>query len=173
MKNKLIAGGAPQSVFHMKPVSRGMCRTVRNETAKGVKEVDNVKQLLTYDFFMASDLSVPCTFGVSSQPNDGMAKRWALDMMSHFLADKKVLWIPLYGTYKNTLRDKRQNCDLLILSNVLWDSTPIKIELCRDMLELNQHIPRIVVTSGCNALEFFNEKINFPLNGFVHLQPRR
>jgi hypothetical protein len=172
IQNQMIAAGAPQQAFLVKPINVDRAvRTVQWENANRVKEVSRERQLDSLAAFVSSDLSYPCTFGISSSPNDAKAKRVAVDLMRGFIErGKRVHWTTVLGTFRNEARDRLINCDLLILGNVLYDSTPTKIECCRDILELYQGIPRIVVTSGNHALALFNDRLNFPLNGFIHIR---
>jgi hypothetical protein len=66
----------------------------------------------------------------------------------------------------DTLRDEpvRRDINLLVLSNVVANSTPYKLEKLRDIIALYSNIPKIVVTSDGNPIEFFAQQLHLPIN---------
>ena len=58
---------------------------------------------------------------------------------------------------------------LLVLSNVPSNSTNVKLEKLRDILESYSSVPRIVVTTGEDPITFFNQKLFLPLNYACYL----
>jgi hypothetical protein len=163
--SSLILAGVPANLLRLPEVDPQSCSTVQYEYDGKVKKVVRAKQLTTYDAFIESNLTIPCAFGISSTPNDLTAKRMAVTILRRF-EGSKILWHTLTGDYKYQRR--KLNCQLAVFTNVMYDSTPYKLEVLRDVLELNQHIPKIVVCSGASALELFNVKLHFPINGFLH-----
>lgn len=167
-----LNAGVPRGIICGSPVPHKRIAAVRNVTRTSdgkekIKEIDRTKQIAFLTAFLESRGTVPCCFGFSSLPNDYLAKLMAFQTIKRM--GLRTLWIPVIGNYAMDIRRKRLGTELIVLTNVLWGSTDLKIEICRDMLEIHQHIPRIVVTSGDNALRLFNERLNVPLNGFVHL----
>lgn len=75
------------------------------------------------------------------------------------------LWHRLTGGYADELRDnkEREPISLLVITNVGSDSTAIKLEKLRDLLEIYDAIPKIVIVNGCDPVSFFAEKVRMPL----------
>jgi len=98
---------------------------------------------------------------ISSEPNDLRAKIMAGSMMLNAQrANLKCTFHTIIGGYKDTLIDKPHlysKTDVLFLINVPYWATPLKREKLRDILELYNRIPRIVVTTGCDPIKMFNE----------------
>jgi len=98
---------------------------------------------------------------ISSEPNDLRAKIMAGGMMLNAQRmNLKCLFHTIIGGYKDDLIDKPHRydkVDALFLSNIPYWSTPLKREKLRDILELYNKIPRIVVTTGCDPIKLFNE----------------
>lgn len=98
---------------------------------------------------------------ISSEPNDLRAKIMAGSMMLNAQrANLKCVFHTIIGGYKDALIDKPHlysKTDVLILINVPYWATPLKREKLRDILELYNRIPRIVVTTGCDPIKLFNE----------------
>lgn len=80
-------------------------------------------------------------------------------------------WHKLLGNYQDELRDskERPNYAMLVLTNVAPDSTPVKLEKLRDILEMYDSVPRIVVVNGSDPVSFFAEKIRMPLERAFYL----
>lgn len=168
--SNLILAGVPANLLRLPPVEAEQCTTIQYEYDDKVKKITKAKQIQTYEAFMASNLEIPCAFGISSTPNDLTAKRMAVSVLKHY-ESRRIQWHTLTGDYKYSRR--KLNCELAVFANVMYDSTPYKLELLRDMLELNPHIPKIVVCSGASALELFNVKLHYPINGSLHFNKVR
>ena len=129
------------------------------------KQLDDIKAMLKCD--------KPFTACIASKTNDLKAKVVAATLMlsvrrSH--QDLQIKWHTLYGTYNDPLLKPRRRWSengLLILSNVDVDSTDLKRETLRDILELNHSIPRIVVTRDC-PITFFR-RIGYPINYPIYI----
>ncbi len=123
------------------------------------------------------------TFCISGTGTDSTAKFVAAWMYAQLLTAYKELaskeafafgkpvWHTLTGSFKDEYRDERRHGkskpSAFILTNVPSDSSQIKIEKLRDILELYNDVPRIVVTTGMDPVEFFTNKLHFPLNGGI------
>ncbi len=160
------------------------------------------KQVQDLDTLMSGVIRGSPVIGISSFPTDLRAKLLACCIMNKVI-DKFVtnkghitqyglpLWHKVYGGFKDDLRDDGVNTkpSLLILTNVLVNSTNMKIEKLRDILEKYDDIPRIVVISGNRSIEadiskypvgsipcagvdpitFFATKLQYPLNHGFYL----
>lgn len=111
---------------------------------------------------------------IGSMATDDRAKFLAMSFMDEAINQMKQgshrgkllpIWHRVMGGYTDELRDakERKNISMLIISNVGPDSTPLKIEKVRDLLERYDHIPRIVVVNGTDPVTFFAEKIRMTL----------
>jgi hypothetical protein len=111
---------------------------------------------------------------ISSEPNDRIAKAAAAYLMQNAYdkAENRLpLWHDIMGNFENKLlRDDISQPSMLILSNVLPNSTAVKFEKLRDILETYPDIPRIVVTSGMDPFMFFSRHLYYPLTGCIYLK---
>lgn len=135
------------------------------------------QQLNWYKAMLQDITHSPYIACISSNPNDMRAKIvGAMLMKECLLQDKEVLWHTLIGGYVDDLRDNtkywRKKLDVLIIANVTPDSTPNKFEKLRDILELYSDIPRIVLTTQVEPLEFFNT-MGIQLNYGFNLKSKR
>jgi hypothetical protein len=116
--------------------------------------------------------------GISSFPSDLRAKMLAVNIMSRAidvqssassgksLRREYPLWHKVYGGFKDRIRDEGlvERPSMLILSNIDFLSTNYKIEKVRDILEMHDNIPRVVVLTGCCPVEFFATKLHLPMD---------
>jgi hypothetical protein len=110
---------------------------------------------------------------ISSEPSDIKAKVLAKNILQVALDNGvRGKWHTIIGGYKDELRDKVKPVNLLVLSNVPYNATDVKLEKLRDILELYHGVPRIVVTTGCEPIEFFNH-LGLPLNYGLWIRSKR
>jgi hypothetical protein len=125
---------------------------------------------------LANPLHGSPIIGIGSMPTDTRAKFLAMSIMDAAITQQASgahkgkampLWHPVTGGYYDPLRDDkgdhRPNCSMLIITSVGRDSTSVKIEKVRDLLEIYHNIPRIVVVNGCDPVTFFADKIRMGL----------
>src|SRR5690606_1911293 len=112
---------------------------------------------------------------ISSMVTDERAKFLAMCFMSAAIDQMRSgsqrgkqlpVWHRLLGGFNDKYRDGHGqfNPSMLILTNVAHDSTNVKLEKLRDILELYDSIPRIVVVNGSDPVSFFAEKVRMPLS---------
>lgn len=111
--------------------------------------------------------------GIGSFPSDMRAKMLAANIMDRAITFQTTrdrrnpshypLWHRVYGGFGDPLLDNQQSMSMLIISNVGLDSTAPKIEKVRDLLTKYDNIPRIVITHGCDPMEFFLTKMHMPM----------
>lgn len=121
---------------------------------------------------------------VNSYPSDMRAKHVAVNIMAaamrqHTTMNPKQrrgkgqpMWHRLYGGLKDKLRDEEPTTkpSMLIISNVIADSSAHKMEKLRDLLEMYDDIPRIVVMGGVvDPITFFGTRIHLPIKNAIHL----
>lgn len=80
-------------------------------------------------------------------------------------------WHPVYGGFEDKLRDDKNfregvgHVSMLILDNVAVNSTASKVEKVRDLVRMYEEVPRIVLVSGMNPMEFASKTL--------HMRPHR
>lgn len=82
------------------------------------------------------------------------------------------LWVRAFGGYGNVEQLnqlKASKPSLLIISNICNEATPAKIEKLRDMLDIMDDIPRIVVTGGEDPVSLFARRLHYPIVGAIRL----
>jgi hypothetical protein len=127
---------------------------------------------------------LPYVLGISSYPSDSRAKYVAQVVMSAaidaYQADRRrhgarglPLWHRVYGGLRDPLRDNenREKPSMLIISNIHDESSSIKIEKVRDLLEIYGDIPRIVVSGGQPTADLFSYRLSYPLNAGLYIGP--
>lgn len=124
--------------------------------------------------------------GIGSMVSDDRAKFLAMQIMNAAITQHKngshkgkllPLWHRVMGGYNDPLRDvkdsERPNISMLILTNVGVDSTPHKIEKIRDLLEIYDNIPRVVVMNGSDPISFFADKIRMSMQYAIFMDNKR
>lgn len=134
------------------------------------KQVDGLRMFL-------SNPSLRMIYGVTGNPDDSKAKYFAAYLVSKHIqalgGRSRVLWVNLYGGFKNTELDEALSNNgtgptLLVLSNLTKNSTAVKLEKARDLLEAYSNIPRIVVAAGEDPISFLSTRLFVPINGLAY-----
>jgi hypothetical protein len=139
------------------------------------------KQYQAIQSILMNPLKGKYVLGISSFPSDLRAKQFAIQVMRNAIEYQKAkkikkdypLWYKLTGSYKCFLRDMDDQlpASMLICSGINNESTALKVEKLRDVLEKYQNIPRIVVLGGIDPATFFANRLHFPLTAGVYLGP--
>ena len=130
-------------------------------------------QLKSLESFIDNPIA-PAIYGVGAEPTDSQALYFASYLAYLYTAIKPSLhngdefgplhWEYLTGGFRNRLiyddGSINENIGLLIISNVIGESSNTKLEKLRDLLVAYSHIPRIVVTGGEDPLTFFSTKLH-------------
>lgn len=146
------------------------------------KIISTGKQYKSLQAILDNPLHGSYVVGISSFPSDQRAKHVAQLIMcraidawyKHHKAGRTLpLWHRVYGSTRDSLRDRplQEIPSMLILSNINTNSTGMKLEIVRDLLEKFSDIPRIVVTGGSPACELFTNRLFYPLRSSIHLGP--
>lgn len=106
---------------------------------------------------------------IGSFPSDLRAKQTALQIFRSAIEEssnktRKPLRLQIYGDRLDyeKIQDKRPN--LLVVTGVNHESTQYKMERLRDVLEMFNDIPRIVVTGGSNnPTDIFLNRLFLPV----------
>lgn len=177
LQKHLVSRGMPRDVLRLRPFD------LQNHVISIVSEVEGLKtrklpkqqQLEQFQALCERPFSKPYVYIISSSPNDGKAKQVAAAIMdcatthqlkNHFPRSTRgrqsPLWHFVTGNFPDRLRDSAgavDNPSMLILSNITRDSTPVKLEKVRDLLEIYNHIPRLVVVTGEDPVTFANTRL--------------
>jgi hypothetical protein len=137
------------------------------------KSIDSEQQL-TWFRQLVEDPLKPWCYCITSEPNDRMAKMVAAYIMQAAIlqtVDRMPLWHDILGSFSNPLIGPNvSRPSLLVLGNVMPNSTAVKFEKLRDILEYHSNIPRIIVSSGDNPFSFFAKNLHYPLSGCLYLK---
>lgn len=152
-----------------------------------VKSISVQKQTRWISKLLTTPLSGSPVVAISSYPTDLKAKLLACQILNSAVAIQSTsttrklsgkdlpLWHRVFGGYKDSLRDNfaKKNPSMLVLTNITTESTQIKLEKVRDLLEMYDNIPRIVVLGGVSPVEFFATKLHYPIKYSIYLGPEK
>lgn len=138
------------------------------------------RQIRSLDRLMNNPLNGNYIACIGGHPSDVRAKVIAANVMSraidlqmegHRRGKAYPLWHRVYGGFADKLRDGQEldPCSMLILTNVGMDSSQTKLEKLRDILEMYDSIPKIVVVNGCDPITFFASKVRMPLRHAIYV----
>lgn len=156
---------------------------INNDQQGAVKTVTMKEQLKYLERFVRKPLGSFRCMCISSQPSDLRAKHLAMWMFDKAVqayndngrmrgahARTAPLWHRVFGGFHDELMESRsERPALLVISNVLEDSTSTKIEKVRDLLEKYNDTPRIVVTGGTDPLQLFRSRLCYPVDAAIYL----
>jgi hypothetical protein len=124
------------------------------------------------------DPSEPVIYGVAGNPDDTKAKLFAAYLVNTHVealgSRANVVWHTLYGGFDNALMreydpvDGKTDPTLLVLSNLTPNSTNVKLEKARDLLERFQNIPRIVICAGEDPMSFLTTRLYSEINALAY-----
>lgn len=135
------------------------------------KSFSQQKQLDTVARFL-EDPTGPHIIAISSAPNDGQSKLLAAFLMQAHLKNNQFSrpkWHDITGGFSNPLLEDPDRCTMLVINNVGVDSTNIKKEKFRDILETYSDIPIVVVVNGSDGFTFMTRDMRKPVSGVVYL----
>lgn len=183
LKSRGVDGGLFASSRNKFDFEDSVCRMkpeIRNIINKGISTKKQIQQMSN---LLEHPLRGSPIIGISSFPSDNRAKLLALTLMDAAIdfqianskSKRKIrkligknypLWHKVYGGFGDEIRDngKFDNPSMLIISNVGVDSTSLKVEKVRDILEKHTTLPRIVVVNGCDPMKFFATKLYLPMD---------
>lgn len=123
------------------------------------------------------DPRTPMIYVVTGAPDDSKAKLFAAYLMHHHLKalgpESNPVWHALYGGFENKLLRDHEGPDsmmrptMLVLTNLTSDSTAVKLEKARDLIERFDNIPRIVVAAGDDPISFALGRLFVPVNALA------
>lgn len=174
-----------QPYWNKKPLSMDKikAKTITYEVNNTAKVIEARRQQRLVEH-IKKELVFPSLYVISSMPTDFYALRVAETLfkasMSHCLSkslfnDKMPYWHVILGGFDDEVRNNPRayaNVPLLVLVNVIQESTNTKVEKLRDIIHLLPNTPKIIVTSGCNAMEFAMQIRTSP-TAVLHLEPSK
>jgi hypothetical protein len=117
-------------------------------------------------------------YGVSGNPSDEKAKLFAAYLVGLHLAfmgnKANVLWHTLYGGFDNKIMKDydeiygKASPTILVLSNLTPNSTSVKLEKARDLIERFCDIPRIIVNAGEDPMSFLTTRLYVQVNAVAY-----
>lgn len=113
-------------------------------------------------------------YGVAGNPDDLKAKYFAAYLVGEHIkalgAKSNVIWHTLYGGFDNPLmKEMSEPPTMIVICNLTPQSTNIKLEKARDILEKYPDIPRIVVIAGTDPMSFLTTKLFVPVHAVLYL----
>lgn len=151
---------------------------VNNKPISTKKQVDSLRRILK------NPLRHPYLIGISSFPSDNRAKYLAQTIMSaaydQYDKDRRAMglrsrpmWHRVYGNLRDSLRDgPKEKPAMLVISNLNDEASSTKIEKVRDLLEMYNDIPRIVVAGGAPIIDLFSYRLSMALNAGFYVGPQ-
>jgi hypothetical protein len=118
------------------------------------------------------DPTTPMIYGVAGSPDDSKAKYFAAFLVAAHIkalgADANPVWATMYGGFDNPyIHDEKAKPTILVISNLTPNSTGIKLEKARDLLEHFADIPRIVVIAGMDPMSFLTTRLFSSIHGLA------
>jgi tricorn protease-like protein len=109
---------------------------------------------------------------VTGNPDDSKAKYFAAYLVSlhkkHLGVKANVVWETVYGGFSNPLMDKSISPTMLVLSNVTAESTAVKLEKVRDLIERFPNCMKVVVGAGEDPISFASLRLRIPVHGIAY-----
>lgn len=179
--------GVPGSVFMQRAIDlKDAVGMIESTTLTGrPKIIKKEKQIEVFKNTLNRVIDAPYVYCISSIGNDLQSKFVAAYMLNralrHFAGMRNHVnlnapaWHTLYGSYSDDYRDiarkvrKGRKPAVIVLSNVVANSSEVKVEKLRDLLELFSDVPRIVPISGVDPFTFFRERLYYPLTAGLNL----
>lgn len=182
----LTSRGVPEGVIHSQfPHSWEMLVT-RIDYAPDkyiAKSISVDKQVAFFNKTMERPFDGNYLFCISGETSDNIGLQLALQIfvaatqLSNDSRYTKPLWHTVFGYYKDELRDGDPESislriggkpSLLIISNIAANSTAVKIEKVRDLLQRYSNVPRIIVVGGSNPITFCSSILHMSVNRILY-----
>jgi len=188
----LLKCGVPRNTFSFKTFALDNAITSFTSEVEGLKP-KRLSTSIQHEYIekvLANPFHSPYTMCICGKPNDNLAKMLATFILNkankHYLQAihkeqssrakalrqrTHPLWHNVTGSFQDDLRDKKheQRPAMLVMSNITKESSAIKKEKVRDLLEIYSSIPIILVVAGIDPITFFNAHLMHSLNYAVLL----
>jgi hypothetical protein len=168
-----ISSVVPAHVWRCKPFKWNPITFATESEQLNSKFVEPTTQDRSLATFL-KDPRTPMIYGVSGNPDDSKAKYFAAYLVAAHIkvlgSDANPVWAPMYGGFDNPyMSDDRAPPSMLIMTGLTPNSTNIKLEKARDLIEKFSDIPRIVVCAGMDPLSFITTRLFVPTHGLAYL----
>jgi len=160
------AHGVPHTVLTSRDVDPvEFCQTLDIDKGDSVKHIRVTEQRRVFAQTCKYPTKVPYLYVIGSKTTDAIAKIAAFCVFKAALAEStqgaSPYWHTILGNYQDQLRDDENyraytvgTPSLLVLSNIATNSSSVKFDKVRDLLEMYGNIPRIVIVQGEDPLTF-------------------
>ena len=146
----------PSSVWAQKPFKFDPAGFIPESPRIEKKIVEASAQTKSLTSFV-QDPTRPMIYIVAGNPDDSKAKYFAAYLVAvhvqRLQVKSNVVWDVLHGGWDN-LTLKAEPMSMLVLSNLTDQSSKVKLEKARDLVEKWSTIPRILVCAGEDPISF-------------------
>ena len=186
--DQLKQQGSPHSLMMQKEF------TLESSVATFLYQQDRMKpinmkartQIEHFSEVMDDPLGKPYVYIISGRPNDSKAKNVAATLMIQAAIAKTDImknpkhplrrigkmgyprWIRLTNSWSNEASNYEKPC-MFVLSNITPNITTVKLEKIREILELHDDVPRVLVLNEFDPIAFANERIFYPYTYVMNL----
>lgn len=170
--------GVPYNVLNARAIEpEAHCLTIVREVNEQVKHVRPSEQRRVFEQTIKYPTKTAYLYVIGAKNTDLLPKIAAfLIYKSAFNLATSPYWHYIDGSFKDKLRDDENfrsysvpSPNLLVLTGLATNSSAIKFDKCRDLLEMYSNIPRIVVVQGENPLTFNDNHLFMTVNRALFL----
>jgi hypothetical protein len=151
----------------------------KNFDAARESKITKNQQLDAFEQALTEPLDKPGTWIIGSKATELRARAATLTLFRAALNQYRKngdsnfsypLWHIVFGGYKDTLRDAsiRDNTCFLVIDNVAINSTSDKVEKIRDLIAMYPNIPKVVIVSGANPIQYSQEVLHVSISGLLY-----
>ena len=79
------------------------------------------------------------------------------------------VWVSMTSSYRDDL-DAVNKPSMLVLSNLTSESSPVRLEKCRDLTFRYYDVPKIIVGCGLDPIHFGGTKLHIAVNKMVYFK---
>jgi hypothetical protein len=174
VKQALVKSVVPGYVFRCPSFKWQPSTFVTESEQLNQKFIDSSKQTNSLEMFL-NNPSIPVIYSIAGNPDDAKAKLFAAYLVSVHMRSlgsrSNVIWESLYGGFENKLvsdADDKEQPTMIVITNLCPNSTNLKLEKAKDILEKFADIPRIVVSSGLDPISFMTTKLYSQVNALAY-----
>ena len=138
------------------------------------KIIEASVQQESLEHFIANPLEAQI-YVVAGSPDDSKAKYFAAYLaLQHKkkVFHESIIWEPIFGGFDNPLMKRDTDPSMLIISGLAENSTNMKLEKARDLIEKFSTIPRIVVCAGEDPISFAACRLHVPCHSMAYFPSR-
>lgn len=160
--------GVPKRYRYVKAIPP--FKTMHAHVEGAVRRISDKQQEKWMTKVIEKPLIYPYLMGISSSPTDAVAMEVAMNLFSKTLLQNpsnKIQFINVghvktFSKLFDTEGEKRSS--MVVLHNILEDSTTGRVQMTRDLITLFDETFVIVVVGTSDITAFFNRKIKHPVD---------